>query len=153
MRVHELAAELGWTPRQLLAELASHGEFVKSAASTLEAPIVRAIRSEFAPAVAKPELDNAGASELYGCSVDSAAKDDPDESFEEALARIKSRGKASKPGSGQSKWRPPVLEALLEEVTAQHGSNPSPRDLKEARYLHPQRAEACIAVWTTTISR
>jgi hypothetical protein len=144
VRVHELAAELGWTSRQLLAELSSRGEFVKSAASTLEAPVVRAIRSEFAPAVNKPDLDHPRASELYGRSVDAIAKDDPGESFDAALARVKSGSKALKPGSGQSKWRPPVLEALLEEVTAQHGSSPSSRDLKEARYLHRQWAEACL---------
>ena len=48
-RVHEFAAELGWTSRQLLAELSHRGEFVKSAASPLEAPVVRAIRRDFAP--------------------------------------------------------------------------------------------------------
>jgi hypothetical protein len=144
VRVHELAAELGWTSRQLLAELCDRGEFVRSAASTLEAPVVRAIRRELAPAVAKPDLDNVYASELYGRSVDAVAKNDPDESFDEALARVKSSSKVSKPGSGQSKWRPPILEALLEEVTAQHGSSPSSRDLKEARYLHRQWAEACL---------
>jgi hypothetical protein len=124
VRVHELAAELGWTSRQLLAELCRRGEFVKSAASTLEAPVVRAIRREFAAAVAKPGPDNAYASELYGRSVDAAAKDDPDESFEEALTRIKSRKRSSTPSSGQSKWRPPVLEALLDEVTSRHGFEP-----------------------------
>jgi hypothetical protein len=107
-------------------------------------PVVRAIRREFAPAVAKPDLDNACASELYGRSVDAAARDDPDESFEDALTRIKSRRKSSTPGSGQSKWRPPVLESLLDEVAARHGSSPSSRDLKEARYLHRQWAEACL---------
>jgi hypothetical protein len=80
VRVHELAAELGWTSRQLLVELSRRNELVKSVASTLEAPVVRAIRREFAPAAAKPGPDNAYAPELYGRSVDAAATDESDES-------------------------------------------------------------------------
>ena len=41
MRGHELAEELGRTPRQLLCELNEMGEFVESAASTLEGAVVR----------------------------------------------------------------------------------------------------------------
>jgi hypothetical protein len=48
MRVHELAAELGWTSRQLIAELCRRGEYVKSTASALGAPVVRDIRRDFA---------------------------------------------------------------------------------------------------------
>jgi hypothetical protein len=48
VRVHELARELGWTSGQLLDELRQRGEFVKSVSSVLEAPVVRAIRVDFA---------------------------------------------------------------------------------------------------------
>jgi hypothetical protein len=47
VQVHELARELGWTSRQPLADLSRRGEFVKSTASQLEAPVVRAIKQEF----------------------------------------------------------------------------------------------------------
>jgi nitroreductase len=53
MRVHELAAELGWTSRQLIAEFCRRGEYVKSAASALEAPVVRDIQRDFA-AISRP---------------------------------------------------------------------------------------------------
>ncbi|MFL0459699.1 translation initiation factor IF-2 [Kytococcus sedentarius] len=44
LRVHELAKELGVTSKELLAHLKEQGEFVKSASSTVEAPVVRKVR-------------------------------------------------------------------------------------------------------------
>ena len=41
VRVHELAKELGITSKKLLEVLKESGEFVKSASSTIEAPVVR----------------------------------------------------------------------------------------------------------------
>ena len=46
-RVHELAKELGVTSKEVLARLSEQGEFVKSASSTVEAPVARRLR-EFA---------------------------------------------------------------------------------------------------------
>ncbi|GAA4476508.1 hypothetical protein GCM10023094_16570 [Rhodococcus olei] len=61
-RVHELAKELGVTSKELLARLKEQGEFVKSASSTVEAPVARRLRESFpsakgeaAPAAARPE--------------------------------------------------------------------------------------------------
>ncbi|MGJ9633093.1 translation initiation factor IF-2 [Actinotignum sp. GS-2025b] len=53
VRVHELAKELGVTSKKLLATLKENGEFVKSALSTIEAPVVRKAREYFE---AHPEL-------------------------------------------------------------------------------------------------
>ena len=64
MRVHELAKELGWPARQLIAELRSRGEYVKSAMSTVEAPVVRAIRRDFAAISDAPDPDASLASEV-----------------------------------------------------------------------------------------
>ena len=49
-RVHELAKEFGITSKELLTKLRDQGEFVKSASSTLEAPVVRRLREALAPA-------------------------------------------------------------------------------------------------------
>ena len=49
-RVHELAKEFGITSKELLTKLRDQGEFVKSASSTLEAPVVRRLRESMAPA-------------------------------------------------------------------------------------------------------
>jgi len=54
-RVHELAKELGVTSQELLATLKEQGEFVKSASSTVEAPVARRLRESFAaPKPARP---------------------------------------------------------------------------------------------------
>jgi hypothetical protein len=113
VRVHELARELGWTSRQLLAELSRRGEFVKSAASQLEAPVVRAIRQEFS-SVREPDPDATVAPAMYGRSAESLVDEDMT-GFAEALAKAKAQSKAK----GQKKveqWRPPILQVLLDEV-------------------------------------
>ncbi|WP_280266333.1 translation initiation factor IF-2 N-terminal domain-containing protein, partial [Nocardia wallacei] len=68
-RVHELAKELGVTSKELLARLKEQGEFVKSASSTVEAPVARRLRESFsaksasngtAKSAAKPGSGQAG---------------------------------------------------------------------------------------------
>ncbi|WP_264028673.1 translation initiation factor IF-2 N-terminal domain-containing protein, partial [Mycolicibacterium brisbanense] len=55
-RVHELAKELGVTSKELLAKLKEQGEFVKSASSTVEAPVARRLRESFGSKTeSKPE--------------------------------------------------------------------------------------------------
>jgi len=51
-RVHELAKELGVTSKEVLARLSDQGEFVKSASSTVEAPVARRLREAFGGAKA-----------------------------------------------------------------------------------------------------
>lgn len=54
-RVHELAKELGITSREVLARLAANGAFVKSASSTVQAPVARWLREAYpAPRAAGP---------------------------------------------------------------------------------------------------
>src|SRR5215475_10084270 len=47
-RVHELAKELGSDSKTVLAKLKEMGEFVKSASSTVEAPVARRLKEAFA---------------------------------------------------------------------------------------------------------
>ena len=47
VRVYELAKELGVESKTLLAHLKSQGEFVRSASSTIEPPVVRKIKETF----------------------------------------------------------------------------------------------------------
>ena len=54
-RVHELAKELGVTSKEVLARLNEQGEFVKSASSTVEAPVARRLRESFGGS--KPAAD------------------------------------------------------------------------------------------------
>src|SRR5262245_41273511 len=46
-RVHELAKELGVESKTVLAKLQELGEYVKSASSTVEAPVARRLRAVF----------------------------------------------------------------------------------------------------------
>ena len=152
MRVHELAKELGWPPGQLVDELRSRGEWVKSAMSTLEAPVVRAIRRDFA--AASPEVDPEQSLEpaLYGDSADlDTVASESDETFAEALARIKSEPTQHQRSttSKTNRWRPPVLQALLDEVITErpeHLPRPSGEhfgwELKKAEQWHVQWTKA-----------
>ena len=47
VRVYELAKELGIESKDLLAKLQEVGEFVRSASSTVEAPVVRKLMDKF----------------------------------------------------------------------------------------------------------
>ncbi|WP_454294408.1 translation initiation factor IF-2 [Salana multivorans] len=61
-RVHELARELGTSSKNLLEELNTMGEYVKSASSTIEAPVERRLREKYASAAPAPTKDAAAAS-------------------------------------------------------------------------------------------
>jgi translation initiation factor IF-2 len=64
VRVYELAKELGLESKELLAKLQEVGEFVRSASSTVEAPVVRKLMDKFpnlVPAEAAPKVKKASA--------------------------------------------------------------------------------------------
>ncbi|OBA60202.1 translation initiation factor IF-2 [Mycobacterium sp. 1100029.7] len=69
-RVHELAKELGVTSKQVLARLNEQGEFVKSASSTVEAPVARRLRESFGGG--KPAAADKGAVKAPDRSLDKA---------------------------------------------------------------------------------
>jgi len=74
-RVHELAKELGVTSKEVLARLNEQGEFVKSASSTVEAPVARRLRESFGGSKPAPVKAPAKA----------AAKAAPEKSLDKAL--------------------------------------------------------------------
>lgn len=53
-RVSALAKELGVTSKEVLAKLTDMGEYVKSASSTVEAPVARKVREAFPAAADAP---------------------------------------------------------------------------------------------------
>ncbi|MCV7132829.1 translation initiation factor IF-2 N-terminal domain-containing protein, partial [Mycobacterium hodleri] len=79
-RVHELAKELGVTSKEVLARLSEQGEFVKSASSTVEAPVARRLREALggggkaAPAAAPAAPKAPAAPSSNGGSSSSAPK-------------------------------------------------------------------------------
>lgn len=48
LRVHELAKQLGVTSKELLATLKEQGEFVKTASSTIEPPVIKKMKAHYA---------------------------------------------------------------------------------------------------------
>lgn len=74
LRVHELAKELGISSKEAVTKLQEMGEFVRSASSTIEAPVVKKLRSAFpqaggagaAKAAAKPAAASAAAASPAG---------------------------------------------------------------------------------------
>ncbi|TSD96106.1 translation initiation factor IF-2 [Skermania sp. ID1734] len=77
-RVHELAKELGVTSKELLATLKEQGEFVKSASSTVEAPVARRLRESFgAKAATANGADGGGAATKPAPAKAAAAKPTP----------------------------------------------------------------------------
>ena len=74
LRVHELAKELGVTSKELLAHLKEQGEFVKSASSTVEAPVVRKVRDNPPAGAQAADAAPAKGAEKKGTPEQAAAK-------------------------------------------------------------------------------
>src|SRR5512138_3496551 len=100
-RVHELAKELGVESKTVLAKLQELGEYVKSASSTVEAPVARRLRATF---------EGGGATAAPAAPVASAAPAAP----APASPRPAPSGPAAKPtpprrsSSGGAEKRSPV---------------------------------------------
>ena len=76
-RVHELAKELGVSSKDVLARLNEQGEFVKSASSTVEAPVARRLRESFggskpAPAKVAPRAPQKPSGNALDAALDKA---------------------------------------------------------------------------------
>ncbi|MGB9306188.1 MAG: translation initiation factor IF-2 N-terminal domain-containing protein, partial [Mycobacterium sp.] len=99
-RVHELAKELGVTSKEVLARLNEQGEFVKSASSTVEAPVARRLREAFGGS--KPAPDKAPAKAPAAASPGVSAKA-PDASLDRALDKAIDKsvgnGEAARPAA------------------------------------------------------
>ncbi|WP_058235536.1 translation initiation factor IF-2 [Devriesea agamarum] len=66
VRVHELAKELGQPSKVVLQKLRDMGEFVRSASSTIEAPVARRLRNAFPAPEDTGASDKAGAADKNG---------------------------------------------------------------------------------------
>ncbi|OJZ63728.1 translation initiation factor IF-2 [Mycobacterium paraffinicum] len=87
-RVHELAKELGVTSKEVLARLNEQGEFVKSASSTVEAPVARRLRESFGGGKAAPQKTAPKAAAK-------APAKGPDKSLDQALDKAIGNGEAA----------------------------------------------------------
>ena len=76
VRVYELAKELGVESKVVMTKLQEMGEFVRSASSTVEPPVVRRLRSEMPAAPAPAETAPAPAKKAAPRKVASAPEDE-----------------------------------------------------------------------------
>src|SRR5580658_8678182 len=60
VRVYELAKEFGVESKVVMAKLEEMGEFVRSASSTIEAPVVRKLKESLNSGSAKPSRNGSG---------------------------------------------------------------------------------------------
>ncbi|MBF6261883.1 translation initiation factor IF-2 [Nocardia farcinica] len=154
-RVHELAKELGVTSKELLATLKEQGEFVKSASSTVEAPVARRLRESFASKSAPANGAKAGAKPGPAASARPGAKPTPGgprpgprtpapaASAPQAPAEQTARptdarpGPAVKPGPAPTPARPAAPEApaakAAPEAPAQRPTPGGPRPGQQQR--------------------
>src|SRR5579863_4164754 len=82
VRVYELAKEFGVESKAVMAKLEDMGEFVRSASSTIEAPVVRRLKEAFAAqqsqaAAAASAVAQAGADGKHGANGQGPALAEP----------------------------------------------------------------------------
>jgi translation initiation factor IF-2 len=124
-RVHELAKELGVTSKEVLARLNEQGEFVKSASSTVEAPVARRLREALGGG--KPAAGAKGAAKVPDKSLDRALdkaiqKADGNGEATSAPAKPADRGVAAAPAAPA----PPAAAAEAAAPPPPAPSEPAP---------------------------
>ena len=148
LRVHELAKELGVDSKTVLAKLSELGEFVKTASSTVEAPVAKRVRDAFpkkdeakkdAPA-AKPK---AAPKPTAGAKPGPAKKSEPAEEAESAAPSPKpapKRPAAPTPAdvTGQSAPAPEAPKPAAEAPKAESSSPEFQAPKPGARAPRPQ---------------
>ena len=92
VRVYELAKEFGVESKAVMAKLQEMGEFVRSASSTIEAPVVRRLKDEFAGQAAK--AGGNGSAQKAPAAARRAANGGKPASAPEAAARPAENGQA-----------------------------------------------------------
>ncbi|ULP44120.1 translation initiation factor IF-2 [Mycobacterium lentiflavum] len=136
-RVHELAKELGVTSKEVLARLNEQGEFVKSASSTVEAPVARRLRESFgggkpsagaksAPKAPDRSLDKALDRAIQKPSGNGAAAAAPAKPAETAAAPAAKPAPAAAPASGTETSAAPTPAPRRPAPPPARPSAPSP---------------------------
>ncbi|WP_329056834.1 translation initiation factor IF-2 [Amycolatopsis sp. NBC_01488] len=119
-RVHELAKELGITSKDVLAKLKEQGEFVKSASSTVEAPVARRLRDAYAPKGAKKPAPTPGPSARPGPPAAKPAAPKPPAPAQQAPAA------QAAPAPAASAPAAPQQQAPAASKPASPGQRPGP---------------------------
>ncbi|WP_100445729.1 translation initiation factor IF-2 [Glycomyces xiaoerkulensis] len=136
-RVHELAKELGTTSKEVLAKLSDMGEFVKSASSTVEAPVARRLRQQYADsqkgAQASPAAEEAAPAKETAKAA--ASKPRPAAPSPAKIAKAKTDVKAAK--------KAPAKKRTSQKSTApKPGPKPGPKAPAQSQVEEPRPASA-----------
>ncbi|ATZ05115.1 translation initiation factor IF-2 [Corynebacterium striatum] len=132
LRVHELAKQLGVTSKELLATLKEQGEFVKTASSTIEPPVVKKMRAHYEAQSGgeKPSGDQPA----KAAPADKAAKPAAKTSAKPGAAASAPKPGAPKPAaakSGAAKSAPkeaaPTAKAEASQKPAASAAKPGPK--------------------------
>ena len=100
VRVYELAKEFGVESKAVMDQLKEMGEFVRSASSTIEAPVVRRLKEAYG--AQQPRSGNGQRRAQQAAPAQSAASAGPAPSAPPAVAAAQSDGKGSVNGSTQA---------------------------------------------------
>ncbi|MBB4910445.1 translation initiation factor IF-2 [Actinophytocola algeriensis] len=139
-RVHELAKELGVTSKDVLSKLKELGEFVKSASSTVEAPVARRLRDAY-PKAGGAKSDGARRSQPQAAPAQPKPAASPSEpEVTEAVAQTVPKP-AMKPGPRPPAPQPAAAKVETTEAPRQPAAGPGPRP-GPARPSTPAPAEA-----------
>ena len=123
VRVYELAKELGMDSKAVLAKLQDMGEFVRSASSTIEAPVARRLKEALPPV---PEGESKPAKKVAKKAVKKAAAPAPDPAEESAEVAVTAAVPAAKAAPSAPSSAP---ETSTEALTAA----PMPAPIPTAR--------------------
>ncbi|AWB81718.1 translation initiation factor IF-2 [Corynebacterium yudongzhengii] len=125
LRVHELAKELGVTSKELLATLKEQGEFVKTASSTIESPVIRKMRAHYAADEKPAEDPRAGAAK-------GGAKPTPKPGAKPKPGAPKPGPKPGAPKPGKPAPKPGAEKPKPGKPAPKPGAKPGPKPGAEA---------------------
>jgi len=131
VRVYELAKEFGVESKAVMAKLGEMGEFVRSASSTIEAPVVRRLKEAFAgqAANAKSSAVQGGRQAANGRAQAAARADAPDAADAVAEAVPSAPVAPAVPATPVA----PVEPAAVEQPRPVAEAPPSPAETVEKR--------------------
>ena len=143
LRVHELAKELGTTSKIVLQALKDSGEFVKSASSTIEAPVARKMREHFAKLAEEVE---AAAPKVKAAKQKVAAKAAKSKAGAKANASQAEESKAAaskddEPNTAPEQKAQPAAKPAKKTAASKATPKPGPKpDAKETEAKPAERA-------------
>ena len=122
VRVYELAKELGVDSKTVLAKLQEQGEFVRSASSTIEAPVARRLREAMPAAPAKPAKKAAAKKATKAApAVEAPVAEEPSTLESAVVATEVAVAASGSPEPVAIAEAPPVIEAPETEAPAVGG--------------------------------